>query len=84
MLLTFKFYSSITDADGRITQFLSTEDYTFGTYRLWFDIGNYYYDSHGVTTFFPEVEVTYENKDGSASHIPLTISPYAMGTYKGS
>lgn len=83
-MFTHQSYPRTTDPDGRITQFLSTEDYTFGIYRIRFGVGDYYQYSHGISTFFPQVEITYENKDGSASHIPLTISPYAISTYKGS
>ncbi|KAG4080195.1 hypothetical protein HA402_008266 [Bradysia odoriphaga] len=76
--------TAVTDANGRISQFLSAEDYTPGVYRIWFEIGDYYQHSYGLSTFFPQTQITYENKDGSASHIPLVVSPYAISTYKGS
>ncbi|KAJ6645844.1 putative 5-hydroxyisourate hydrolase [Pseudolycoriella hygida] len=69
--------TAVTDSDGRINTFLSIENYQFGIYRLWFGVRDYYY-SHGISTFYPQTQITFKNIDGSAYHIPLIISPYAV------
>lgn len=65
-------------------QLLSSVDHTLGRYRMWFGIGDYYYYTHGISSFFPHVQIAYDNKDGTIAAIPLVISPFGINTYKGS
>jgi 5-hydroxyisourate hydrolase len=66
-----------TDDDGRVGDFGSL---TAGLYRLTFDVAGYF----GVTTFFPEVAVTFRLADLGHHHVPLLVSPFAYSTYRGS
>jgi len=72
-----------TDADGRATQ-LGPEQLAPGTYRLRFDTGAYF-ESRGVTAFFPEAALTFVIDDVDRHcHVPLLLSPFAYSTYRGS
>jgi 5-hydroxyisourate hydrolase len=71
----------VTDADGRIG---SLGEPAAGTHRLHFDTGGYF-GAAGVTTFYPEVTVTFSVIDAAAHHhVPLLLSPFAFSTYRGS
>jgi 5-hydroxyisourate hydrolase len=73
-----------TDADGRVRDLLSTITLKPGLYRLRFDTGGYF-QKRGLTTFYPEVVVTFEADDSSSHyHVPLLISPFGYSTYRGS
>lgn len=70
-----------TDADGRIR---ALGDPGAGVHRITFDTGGYF-ARRGVTTFYPEVAVTFEITDPAAHHhVPLLLSPFAFSTYRGS
>jgi 5-hydroxyisourate hydrolase len=70
-----------TDADGRIREL---GDAGVGVHRIRFDTGTYF-DAKGVSTFYPEVIVTFRITDADAHHhVPLLLSPYAYSTYRGS
>jgi 5-hydroxyisourate hydrolase len=44
-----------------------------------------YFARDGRRTFYPEVTVTFEVEDGGGHyHVPLTLSPFAYSTYRGS
>jgi 5-hydroxyisourate hydrolase len=76
--------SQTTDLDGRIRDLLPTLILKPGVYRLRFDTAAYF-QKRGVTTFYPEVVVTFEADDSSAhNHVPLLISPFGYSTYRGS
>lgn len=76
----------VTDAAGKIIEFLSGVDYILGRYRVLFGIGDYYQYTHGISSFFPHAQITFDNKGGGSipSLIPLVISPFGISTYKGS
>jgi 5-hydroxyisourate hydrolase len=70
-----------TDGDGRVG---ALGDPAEGVHRLRFDTGAYF-DAAGVTTFYPEVTVTFTVLDAAAHHhVPLLLSPFAYSTYRGS
>ncbi|MGX9899639.1 hydroxyisourate hydrolase [Arthrobacter sp. SA17] len=72
-----------TDADGRIKD-LGASALPSGTYRLNFGTGSYY-ESLGMETFFPEVDLVFAVKDtGEHYHVPLLLSPFGYSTYRGS
>lgn len=74
--------TATTDDDGRVTSWAG--DLGPGVHRLHFDTGSYF-DSLGVTAFYPEVVIAFEVTDEMAHvHVPLLLSPYAYSTYRGS
>ena len=75
--------SGVTDADGRVGA-LGPGDLAPGVYRIWFGTGDYF-ARDGRRTFYPEVTVTFAVEDGGGHyHVPLTLSPFAYSTYRGS
>lgn len=72
----------VTDGDGRIRA-LGPDDLLPGTYRIVFDTGTYFARS-GRRTFYPEVAISFlvDRSDGHY-HVPLTLSPFAYSTYRG-
>ena len=70
-----------TDADGRVWLPSMVSP---GVYRITFGSGEYF-AAHGVTTFYPEVSVTFEVTSPTEHyHVPLLLSPFAYSTYRGS
>jgi 5-hydroxyisourate hydrolase len=70
-----------TDDDGRLR--LSGE-ISAGIYRITFASGGYF-AARGVTTFYPEVTVTFRVSSAAEHyHVPLLLSPFAYSTYRGS
>lgn len=73
--------SGETDADGRLR---SPEPTARGVYRCTFGTQKYF-SARGITTFYPEVTVTFEITSGDQHyHVPLLLSPFAYSTYRGS
>ncbi|KAK2162887.1 hypothetical protein LSH36_90g07058 [Paralvinella palmiformis] len=73
-----------TNNDGRCPGLLTQQQFTQGTYKLYFDTGAYYnmLDEKG---FFPYVEVVFViNEPNQHYHVPLLLSPYSYSTYRGS
>jgi 5-hydroxyisourate hydrolase len=67
-----------TDADGRIRL---TESVEAATYRLIFDIGDYF----AGAGFFPLATITFRITEPSQHyHVPLLLSPFGYSTYRGS
>ena len=74
--------AGITDADGRIGD-LGPDDLAPGTYRIAFDTGAYF-RRDGRRAFYPEVTVMFLVEAGGGHyHVPLTLSPFAYSTYRG-
>lgn len=74
----------VTDNDGRVKEFVLSEQLGPGTHRLLFSVGKYF-ESLNQESFYPEVVVTF--LIGSATehyHVPLLISPFGYSTYRGS
>lgn len=70
-----------TDEDGRLRFGRALSP---GVYLITFGSGDYF-AARGVTTFYPEVTVTFEvTSDSEHYHVPLLLSPFAYSTYRGS
>jgi 5-hydroxyisourate hydrolase len=70
-----------TDADGRVRDLGAP---TTGVHRISFDTGAYFAE-RGVSTFYPQVTVSFEVTDPQAHyHVPLLLSAFAYSTYRGS
>ena len=81
--------TSKTNADGRCDgPLLSGKDMKPGTYRLEFDVAEYF-KGKGVklpkTAFLDTVVIAFGIADKTANyHVPLLVSPYGYSTYRGS
>jgi hydroxyisourate hydrolase len=74
----------ITNADGRVPQFLPTGQLLEpAAYKLVFETGAYF-KSAGRPVFYPVVEVSFNIADSSHYHVPLLLSPFGFSTYRGS
>jgi 5-hydroxyisourate hydrolase len=73
-----------TDKEGRLKDFVSAgQSLGEGTYRLRFDV-NEYFARHLASTFFPEVVIVFRiDAPDQHYHVPLLISPYGYSTYRG-
>jgi 5-hydroxyisourate hydrolase len=74
--------NAATDADGRVREGFSGLPGP-GRYRLTFATGAYFV-GRGVTSFHPEVVVTFEVRETRHHHVPLLLSPFGYSTYRGS
>ncbi|XP_073961069.1 uncharacterized protein isoform X2 [Choristoneura fumiferana] len=78
-----QWHSTTTSSDGRI-QFPFTKDsMSAGTYKLKFNVGDYY-TRNEKETIYPYVEIVFTVKEDEHYHIPLLLSPYGYSTYRGS
>jgi 5-hydroxyisourate hydrolase len=80
--------SSITNRDGRLdAPLLAGENFSPGTYRLEFAIGDYFASrSHADARRFLDVVPIVFIVDGAGRdyHVPLLVSPWSYSTYRGS
>jgi 5-hydroxyisourate hydrolase len=73
-----------TDKDGRIADLLGAL-LAAGSYRISFEVGNYYKKKGDDPPFMRRFTLDFEITDARRSyHIPLLMSPYACSTYRGS
>jgi 5-hydroxyisourate hydrolase len=74
-----------TDKDGRLRDFIAAgATLNEGTYRLRFDVGDYFARQLRAT-FFPEVVVVFQvEAPDEHYHVPVLISPFGYSTYRGS
>lgn len=74
-----------TDRDGRLRDFVSAGVVLGeGTYRLRFDVGEYF-ARQSRPTLYPEVVVVFRiGAHDEHYHVPLLISPFGYSTYRGS
>jgi 5-hydroxyisourate hydrolase len=71
-----------TNADGRIGD-LGPDDLAPGAYRIVFGTGAYFARDER-RAFYPEVTVMFLVEAGGGHyHVPLTLSPFAYSTYRG-
>ncbi len=74
----------VTDADGRVRDFLAGAPLESGRYLLTFLTGDYF-RARGENSFHPEVPVTFEVGDPAQHHhVPLLLSAFGYSTYRGS
>ena len=80
-----RLHAARTDADGRCSELLPDgEALAEGTYRLSFEIADYF-SARGIETLYPYVEIAFRvGKGESHFHIPLLVSPNGYTTYRGS
>lgn len=77
-----KIDEKITDKNGRITDFLSSEQDNMGIYKLTF-LTDTYFKKDNLESFYPFIEVVFQIKDKSHYHVPITLSAYGYATYRG-
>lgn len=76
--------SGMTNSDGRVANLLPNDKpLKPGTYRLVFEIEDYFVDS-GRKSFYPFVPIVFEVFDESHYHVPLLLNPFGYSTYRGS
>ena len=74
---------AITDADGRVRQFLPDLPLAQGTYRLSFETAAHFRAS-GREAFFERVTLEFVVADASQHyHVPLLLTPFGYSTYRG-
>jgi 5-hydroxyisourate hydrolase len=83
-----KIAEKITNADGRTDGPILPEDaFATGTYELVFAAGDYL-RRHGIDAieplFLDEVPIRFGMSAQDHYHVPLLLSPYGYGTYRGS
>ncbi len=71
-----------TDENGRINDFLSTENANQGIYKLIF-LTSDYFKKNDIKTFYPFIEVVFEISDTNHYHVPITLSAFGYSTYRG-
>ena len=74
----------VTDENGRVPNFLPQEKGVdnIGVYKLTFLVEPYF-KSQALDTFYPFIEVVFEIKDDKHYHVPITLSAFGYGTYRG-
>ena len=73
-----------TDADGRAGGLLAPGSLERGSYRLRFEVGDYF-AADGRASFYPYVEIVFAvEATDQHYHVPLLLSPYGYSTYRGS
>ncbi|MDB5191738.1 MAG: uraH [Segetibacter sp.] len=76
--------SGITNADGRIPDFLPSErKMEHGIYKMRFETKSYF-DKQSLQAFYPFVEVVFEITSADHYHVPLLLNPFGYSTYRGS
>jgi 5-hydroxyisourate hydrolase len=82
-----KIAEAVTNADGRTdAPLLAGKALTAGTYELVFGAGDYLraLGAEGVL-FLDEIPIRFGLADAAAHyHVPLLLSPFGYGTYRGS
>lgn len=72
-----------TSENGRVNDFLPSENNNEGTYRFTFMVEDYFKEK-GAETFYPFVEVAFKITGKNHYHVPITLSAYGYSTYRGS
>ena len=73
-----------TNSDGRADPLDDGVTLPTGTYRLRFDITDYF-NARSQECFYPYVEIAFcIAGDGQHYHVPLLLNPFGYSTYRGS
>ena len=72
----------ITDTNGRITDFLSSEKSNLGIYKLSYFVSDYF-KKNNTESIYPFIEVVFQIKDQNHYHVPITLSAFGYSTYRG-
>ena len=79
--------TSVTNADGRVPQLLTAREMKIGKYQIVFKVGPYF-KKHGLkgdaVPFLDEAAVRFGIGNAKHYHVPITVTPYSYGTYRGS
>jgi 5-hydroxyisourate hydrolase len=79
-----KITDGITNADGRISNFLQNDKLLEpGVYKMKFETKEYF-EKQGVQTFYPFVEIVFTITGNEHYHVPLLLNPFGYSTYRGS
>ncbi|ODM87883.1 5-hydroxyisourate hydrolase [Orchesella cincta] len=74
----------LTNADGRVGNLISSEEFTPSRFKLTFDTLAYY-ESRGERTFYPYIDVVFEiERPEEHYHVPILLSAFGYSTYRGS
>lgn len=75
---------AVTDADGRVRQFLPDAPLQVASYRLLFET-TAHFRAASRESFFDRVALEFHVSDPSQHyHVPLLLGPYGYTTYRGS
>lgn len=75
---------SVTDADGRIKEFLPAVPLRTGSFTLTFHVAEYF-KSAARGSFYERISIEFRVDDPTQHHhVPLLLSPYGYTTYRGS
>lgn len=73
-----------TDSDGRHKGLMEAGALKPGTFRMVFEVGDYFKKSNRPS-FYPSVTVVFEILDATQHyHVPLLLNPFGYSTYRGS
>ncbi len=72
-----------TNRDGRIGDFLASENDNMGIYKFTFFTEDYF-KRQDKQSFYPFIDVVFEIKDKNHYHVPITLSAFGYSTYRGS
>jgi len=75
---------AITDADGRVRQFLPDLPLAVGSYQLVFETVGYF-RAASREAFYERVSLEFYVADSAQHyHVPLLLTPFGYTTYRGS
>lgn len=72
-----------TSENGRVNDFLPSENDNEGIYRFTFMVEDYF-KNKDEETFYPFVEVAFKITGKNHYHVPITLSAFGYSTYRGS
>lgn len=72
----------VTDENGRIRDFLKSNQSNLGIYKLTY-FTKEYFKRNQIESFYPFIEVVFEITDNSHYHVPITLSAFGYATYRG-
>ena len=75
---------AVTDADGRVRQFVPERPLVVGSYQLVFDTLGYF-RAAAREAFYERVSLEFYVADSDQHyHVPLLLTPFGYTTYRGS
>ena len=72
----------ITDKNGIVPDFLKSDKSNLGIYKITFYV-SYYFKKNNIESFYPFIDVVFQIKDQNHYHVPITLSAFGYGTYRG-
>ncbi len=77
-----KIDEQVTDAAGRVGNFLPAGTENAGVYKLRF-LTKPYFQKSSTESFYPFIEVVFEVRGTGHYHVPITLSAWGYSTYRG-